>query len=253
MSVVRRAVRQRSEVVVLATEADLAQAVATRFAEAAASAVAERGRFAVALAGGTTPKAAYELLAAQPCRDDVPWDAVRFFFGDERCVPPDDPQSNYRMARDAMFEPLHIDATHVFRMRGDDPPQRAAAAYADLLLGELGPMPVLDLVMLGMGPDGHTASLFPGSSPRADDPAFVLAPFVPKFATYRLTLTPRTINAARAVVIATAGDAKADALAHVLEGPYDPNTYPAQIVEPVDGRLTWLVDRAAAAKLATPA
>jgi 6-phosphogluconolactonase len=175
---------------------------------------------------------------------------VLFFFGDERCVPPEDPESNYGMARDAMLAPLGIDAAHVFRMRGEDPPAQAAAAYAAVLQEQLGPSTVLDLVMLGMGPDGHTASLFPGSSPHDGGDALVAAPFVAKFDTYRITLTPRAINAARAVEIATAGTAKAAALAGALDGPYNPNLYPVQIVDPHSGKLTWLVDRAAAAQLA---
>jgi len=199
----------------------------------------------VALAGGSTPKAAYELLASTAHRGRVAWDAVRFFFSDERCVPPENPESNYGMANDTLLKPLGIDPKHVFRMLGEDVPAQAAAAYAQLLTNELGLEPVLDLVMLGMGPDGHTASLFPGSPPDAHDAELVEAPFVQKFGTYRITFTPRTINAAREVSIATHGAEKADALAHVLDGPFDPVTYPVQIVNPHSGRLVWFVDRAA--------
>jgi 6-phosphogluconolactonase len=246
---VSETVRARSTLVVVEDDAALARAVADRFAEAATRAVGARGRFAVALAGGSTPKAAYALLAQSPYREAVPWDGVRFFFSDERCVGPDDPESNFGMARDAMLAPLRIDAAHIYRMRGEDPPEQAAAAYAAMLSEQLGPDAVLDLVMLGMGPDGHTASLFPGSAPQDGGSELVAAPFVPKFDTYRLTFTPRTINAARAVQIATAGTAKAAALAGALDGPYDPNLYPVQIVQPHAGELTWLVDRAAAAQL----
>jgi 6-phosphogluconolactonase len=242
-------VRERVDLIVFDEEAALAQAVTERFVEAASEAVARAGRFDVALAGGSTPKATYALLAGSPYRERVRWTAVRFFFGDERCVPPDDPASNYGMARATLLDPLGIPPSNVFRMRGEADPAVAAAEYAQILVRELGLEPVLDLIMLGMGPDGHTASIFPGSSPVTDDTLLVNAPFVPKFGTYRITLTPRAINAALEVVIATAGAAKADAVAHALDGPYDPNTYPVQIVNPTHGRLIWMIDRAAAAKL----
>ncbi len=178
---------------------------------------------------------------------------MRFFFGDERCVPPDDAQSNYRMAREELLGPLGIADAAIFRMHGEHDPTVAAAAYADVLreLLERGDasVPQFDLVMLGMGPDGHTASLFPGSDPFEDDARLVRAPYVAKFSTYRITLTPLAINAAREVAVATAGPEKTDALAAVLRGPHEPQTYPAQILAPRSGRLTWLVDEAAAAKL----
>jgi 6-phosphogluconolactonase len=137
-------------------------------------------------------------------------------------------------------------------MHGEDEPQAAAGAYAGILKDELphtGGIPTLDLVMLGMGPDGHTASLFPGSDPFQDDDRLVRAPFVAKFDTYRITLTPKVLNAAREIDVATAGPAKTDALAAVLQGPHDPRRLPIQVLAPASGRLTWLVDRAAAAKL----
>jgi 6-phosphogluconolactonase len=164
-------------------------------------------------------------------------------------VPPSDAQSNYKMARDALFEPLAIAAEQIFRIRGEDEPGTAARAYADALKTELGPNPVFDLILLGMGPDGHTASLFPGSDPCEDDELLVRAPYVAKFSTYRITVTPRLINAGREVVIAAAGSEKAAPLATALEGPYDPKACPIQIVHPADGRLTWLVDRAAGGRL----
>src|SRR5579875_1137537 len=170
------------------------------------------------------------------------WRAIR--------VPPSDDASNYKMAKLAMFDPLKIDATHIFRMPGEADPQRAAAEYAEVLRTQLGERPRFDLIMLGMGPDGHTASLFPGSAPPADAPELVVAPFVPKLKAHRITLTPRVINAAKAVIIAAAGPTKTDVLERVLRGPYDPITYPVQLVAPVDGTLTWYVDRTAAAKLA---
>lgn len=241
--------RAKANVVVVADAAALARTLAEAFVDAGRDAIATRSRFDVALAGGSTPKDAYALLALPPLRAALDWSRVRFFFGDERCVPPDDDQSNYKMAREALFEPLGISAERIFRMRGEDEPSAAARAYADILKTDLGPNPVFDLILLGMGPDGHTASLFPGSDPLEDDELLVRAPYVAKFSTYRITLTPRVLCAARRVAIATAGPEKTAALSAVLEGPYDPIRYPIQIVNPAEGRLTWLVDRVAAAGL----
>jgi 6-phosphogluconolactonase len=240
-----------ANLVVAADEAALARMVAERFVAHAAAAIGARGRFDVALAGGSTPKAAYALIASAH-RAAVAWERVRFFFGDERCVPPTDDDSNYKMAKSTLLDPLAVPDSRVFRMHGEDDPQAAAGAYAAMLKDELAQVagvPTLDLVMLGMGPDGHTASLFPGSDPFQDDDQLVRAPFVAKFDTYRITLTPKMLNAAREIDVATAGPAKTDALAAVLEGPRQPNLLPIQVLAPTSGRLTWLVDRAAAAKL----
>ena len=238
--------------VVVAGQDVLAETVADFFLEAAARSLEVRERFDVALAGGSTPKAAYRLLAAAPRSSSLDWSRVRFFFGDERCVPPDDDESNYKMAYDAMLGPLGVAAASVFRMQGEDEPAAAAQAYAALVQAELrlaAGVPAFDLIMLGLGPDGHTASLFPGTDPRCDDDALVRAPWVEKFATHRLTLTPKVINAAAEVAIATAGAGKAPAVAAVISGPREPATYPAQIVAPSPGRLTWFLDRAAATEL----
>jgi len=239
----------RGNVIVAADESALAERLADAFIASARTAIEARGAFNVALAGGTTPKAAYELLATAPRRDAVAWDKVTFFFGDERCVSPDDEQSNFRTAKRALFDHLTLRSAQVHRMRGEEAPDRAAAAYALLLKTHLGVEPVFDLIMLGMGPDGHTASLFPGTDPLTENEQLVRAPFVEKFNVSRITITPHVINRARNVIIATAGEAKADALAAVLKGNDTPIDYPIQIVHPVDGSLTWLVDRAAAAKL----
>lgn len=238
----------RPDLVVVKDDQALARAVAERFVIAGRNAIVRRGRFNVALAGGSTPKAAYTLVATA-FADAVDWPRTRFFFGDERCVSPDDDESNYKMAKSTLLDALHIGDDCIFRMRGEDDPPAAARAYADILRGELGPELAFDLVMLGMGPDGHTASLFPGTDPTLEDAALVRAPFVEQFGTHRITLTPRVINAARAVAVATAGSSKAQALYAVLEGPRDPTRYPIQILEPQHGTLTWLVDEAAAAGL----
>ncbi len=244
---------ERSHLIVVADADALAERVARHTLEAGARALARHGRFDVALAGGSTPKAAYELLASSRFRGELDWTRVRFFFGDERCVPPDDDQSNFKMARTALLEPLGIAPAAIFRMRGEDEPQAAAAAYADVVRAELErddtDTPAFDLVMLGMGPDGHTASLFPGTDPLEENERLVRAPYVEKFATFRLTLTPKAIDAAHEIAVATAGDTKTDALAAVLDGPFEPSRYPIQIVRPRHGTLTWLVDEVAAAKL----
>jgi len=247
--IVKAASGRDADIVVVDGEPALAEHVADRFIDEADAAISNHGVFNVALAGGTTPKAAYELLAQDPRRGEIDWEKIRFFWSDERCVPPNDDESNYKMAKLAMLDRLDIDPKHVFRMLGEEEPEHAAAAYADVLRAQLGAQPQFDLIMLGMGPDGHTASLFPGSSPATDDRLLVNAPFVPKFGTHRITFTPRLINDAKAVLVATAGPTKTDVLTQVLRGPYDPNLYPVQIVAPTHGTLTWYVDQIAAAKL----
>lgn len=239
----------RGELVVVPDAAALAQALAERFVATAQAATARHGRFDVALAGGSTPKAAYELLGTAPLRERVEWNRVRFFFSDERCVPPDDNDSNYKMARTS-FGPVFCDyGAAVFRMRGEDDPQFAAHAYAGILREALGLQPIFDLIMLGLGADGHTASLFPGSDPFTDDALLVRAPFVEKFASYRLTLTPYVLNAAHATVVAVSGASKAPAVHAVLTARRQPAIYPAQVLGPRAGLLLWLADQQAASLL----
>ena len=221
---------------------ELAAAAASSFVEDAAGAIAERGRFAVALAGGSTPKATYEALA----RDhpgDVDWPNVHAFFGDERTVPPEHEDSNYRMAREALLNLVAIGSVH--RMRGELPPEEAAASY-ERDLGQFfgGEFPVLDLVMLGIGEDGHTASLFPETPALEVTDRLAVANPVPKLDTTRLTLTAPVLSAARAVYFLVAGESKAKALREILEGDADPRRYPAKLVRPPGGP-TWFVDRAA--------
>jgi 6-phosphogluconolactonase len=235
---------------ILPDESHLAEAAADRFIGIVETALRYRQIADVGLAGGSTPKAMNALLASSPRRGHVAWDRVRFFFGDERTVSPDDAESNYRMTRETLFDPLGIPADHVFRMHGEDDPQAAAAAYAEVLVRELGSRPRFDLLYLGMGPDGHTASIFPGTYAGIDDTKLVVANWVEQFKTWRITLTPHVINDATHVVITTGGSGKADALHGVLDGPPDPNKYPVQLVAPTDGELHWLIDEAAAAKLA---
>lgn len=241
--------RNLGDLQIFETPDNLAAALADAFVDDARNAIAQRGAFFVALAGGTTPKNAYRLLAQEPRRSQVDWNHVFVYFGDERCVPPESDESNYKMATDAFLRSVNIGADHVHRMRGEDEPLDAARAYAQLLVQTMGDRPHFDLLMLGMGADGHTASLFPGTDPTIDNDRLVRAPYVDKMSAYRITVTPLVINSARHVVIATEGLPKAPALYAVREGPYDPAIHPIQIVAPQDGRLSWMVDRAAAAEL----
>jgi 6-phosphogluconolactonase len=240
---------ERGHLQVCADAGDLAQSLADLIATSANSAVAGRGAFHIALSGGNTPKAAYELLAGNVLRAAIPWEQVFIYFGDERCVPPDDDRSNYRMAAHAFLDQVPIPPGNVHRIRGEIDPGMAANEYASTLRADFGSAPQLDLVLLGLGEDGHTASLFPGSNPDIDDGALVRAVYAKPQDMWRITLTPAVINASRRVVFAVDGAAKAAILAAVYEGPRDPVLYPAQIVSPASGELKWLVDEAAASML----
>lgn len=227
----------------------LARALADLFVSTGRAAITERGSFHVALAGGNTPRAGYELLAQQPLRDEISWARVYIYFGDERCVPPTDDRSNYAMAKRAFLDSVGVPKANVHRIAGEIDPGHAANEYASLLRAAFGNLPHLDLVLLGIGPDGHTASLFPGSPPETDDDALVRAVYAESQGMWRVTITPKVINSARTVAFAVEGPEKAEILATVYEGPIDPVKYPAQIVEPNPGQLIWLVDDAAAALL----
>lgn len=228
----------------------LARAVAERFVVRAAEAVAARGRFAAALAGGTTPRAAYALLALPDYAARIDWARVHVFWGDERCVPPEHLDSNYRMARQALLEHVPIPTENVHRLRGELEPQEAAAAYERELrrFFASGP-PSFDLVLLGLGRDGHTASLFPGATALDERERWAVACYVESLGAWRLTLTPVLFNAAVEVVFVVAGADKAEVLRQVLRGPHQPHLLPAQVIQPLRGRLRWLVDAAAAARL----
>jgi 6-phosphogluconolactonase len=212
----------------------------------AARAIAERGRFAIALSGGSTPKPVYERLAASP---RVDWTRVHLFFGDERCVPPDDSRSNYHMAKMALIDRIEIPKENVHRMRGEDDPEAAADAYAEELRSVLGERGRLDLVLLGLGDNGHTASLFPGLAAVTETKRTVMAAYVEVVGMWRLTMTPPVINAAHQVAFLASGAGKAEILHRVLEGPREPIVLPSQAVRPAEGRALWLIDAAAAAKL----
>jgi 6-phosphogluconolactonase len=236
--------RNPGELRIYPAPADVASALAGLFLERARAAIAERDNFAVSLAGGTTPKAAYQLLAGK--RDAIDWNAVQIFFGDERCVPLDHEQSNYRMAREAFLEAVGIPESNVYRMRGEDDPAEAARRYRDVLTGALGDAPRLDLVMLGMGPDGHTASLFPGTDPLTDSGELVRAVYAPTQSQWRITLTPNVLCAGRTIAFAVEGAGKTATLKDVREGAFRPEHYPSQILQTTGNELLWLVDTAAA-------
>jgi 6-phosphogluconolactonase len=219
-----------------------------------ASAMSERGSCTVALSGGSTPRAMFDLLARESYGEAPSWEQYELFWSDERAVPPEHPDSNYGMARDALLSKVPVPADHIHRMPAERTPlDRAAADYEAEIrhvvpAGEDG-VPVFDLIMLGMGDDGHTASLFPDSPALDEHERLVVPNYVEKLDAHRMTFTPRLINAARSVLFLVAGAAKADTLAAVLQGPRHPRRYPSQLVAPERGTLYWLVDRAAAAKL----
>jgi 6-phosphogluconolactonase len=228
------------------TPQELAHTAARDLIARAQEAIAERGRFAVALAGGSTPKATYEILA-RDYTDELDWSKVHVFFGDERTVSPDHEDSNYRMTQEALLSRVPVGSVH--RMRCELPPEEAAAAYEVELREFFGPSeepPRFDLILLGIGEDGHTASLFPHTPALDVTDRWVAANPVEKLDTIRLTLTVSVINAARAVNFLVAGEGKAGALREILEGDADPHEYPAKFIRPEDGDLTWMVDRTAA-------
>jgi 6-phosphogluconolactonase len=234
----------------------LAEAAARHVARRAREALAARGGFTLALAGGSTPRPVYERLASPPYAGEIDWARTKLFFGDERCVPPWDASSNYAMVRNALLERVRVPEANVHRMRGEDDPQDAARAYEALLRGALGavsigaaPAPALDLVLLGMGENGHTASLFPGTPALGETGRWVVAQYVEGLGTWRLTLTPALLNAARHVTFLVSGAGKARTLQRVLEGPRIPQELPAQIIQPARGELRWMVDAAAAGRL----
>ncbi|MDQ3704888.1 MAG: 6-phosphogluconolactonase [Chloroflexota bacterium] len=224
------------------------------FTQLAEEAAAQGRTFRVALSGGSTPRLLYQLLTSEEYRERVAWEGMEFFFGDERWVPRTDKDSNYKLANDYLFEPLGIDEGRVFPMPTEGvEPQEAAERYeADIRRAfslASREMPRFDLIFLGMGDDGHTASLFPHSPALHEYGKLVAANYVEKLDTWRTTLTYPVLNAAENVLFMVAGESKAPALKQVLEGEYDPKEYPSQLLREASGHVTWLVDRAAAAQL----
>ena len=236
-----------ASVEVLPDRPSLMRAAAEHVVEVAAQAT-KRGRFTVALSGGSTPADLYTLLATEAVARRIDWSRVDVFWGDERCVPPEHKQSNYRMARETLLAKVAVPEANVHRIRGEDDPKRAAAVYEELLRRALGASG-FDLVLLGMGDNGHTASIFPGLPAVTESSRWVLAQYVEVVGMWRVTLTPAVINAANHVTFLVAGAEKAERLRDVLEGPEQIEVLPSQAIKPPSGALRWLVDAPAAARL----
>ncbi len=225
--------------------AALAEAAAEHFVDHARQALAQRPRFAVALSGGTTPQAAYMRLAVPDFARQVDWPRVHIFWGDERCVPADHVDSDFRMAREALLNHIPLPPQNIHRLRGELEPRQAATDYAQDLRAFFGEAaPCFDLVLLGLGEDGHTASLFPGTAALRENEKWVAANWVEKLHTWRLTLTPPVINQALQATFIVSGAHKAEIVCEVLTGPYQPEVWPAQLVKA--RQVVWLADAAAA-------
>ena len=230
----------------------LSRAAADLFVKSAKQAVEEHGRFLVALSGGNTPIRLYRLLATEPYQGQIGWRRTHIFWGDERCVPPEDTGSSCGQAKQALLDHVGIPADNIHRIRGELGPALASAEYANTLkdFAEDGhDWPRFDLVLLGMGDDGHTASLFPGSEVNPDLPAMPVTAQYQDRPANRVTLTPKVFNSARQVIFLVTGESKAVTLARVLSDDYQSEELPAQRIHPLEGMVTWLVDETAASKL----
>ncbi len=245
--------------IVYPTAEAVAEAAAQLFTDSATQAVSARGRARIAISGGSTPKRMFALLAdsGKPYSTEVPWEKLDLFWVDERCVPPTDSESNFKMTKEALLDHVPLPSANVHRMQGETDPAQAAASYESDIRNtfklEGAETPTFDLVLLGMGDDGHTASLFPHTEALHEEGLIVTANHVPQKDTWRITLTKPVINQGREVVFLIEGAAKAAVLAEVLLGPYDPEARPSQLIRPASGRLSFLLDSAAAAKLPEPA
>ena len=241
------------EIRILKTATDLFEAAATEFAAQASAAVRANGRFTVALSGGSTPKTLYSLLATKP---GIPWDKICIFWGDERHVPPDHPESNYRMANEALLSKVSLRPENIFRIHAEEKDAAAAAQQYEQTLKDFfhlspGEFPRFDLIFLGVGPDGHTASLFPGTAALNEAKRLVVSNWVAKFNTDRITFTFPVLNAAAYVIFLLSGADKAATLQEVLEN--KAADLPSQKVDPVNGKLVWVVDEPAARTLSRSA
>lgn len=240
------------EVRILKTAAELFEAGAAEFAALASQAVQASGKFTVALSGGSTPRTLYSLLAT---KSGIPWDKICFFWGDERHVPPDNPESNYRTAHEALLSKVPVRPENIFRIRAEEKDPATAAQQYEQSLKDFfhlspGEFPRFDLVLLGVGPDGHAASLFPGTAALNEKQRLVVANWVPKFNTHRITFTFPVLNAAACVIFLASGPDKAEILHQVLEK--SSANLPSQRVHPSHGNLLWLIDGPAATALSRP-
>ena len=245
----------RAPDITIAADADaLFRAAASVFQRVSADAVAARGSFTVALSGGSTPKGLFSLLATdEVLRSAIAWDRGAFYWSDERHVPPDDPDSNYRMAQDALLSRVPVRADRVHRVRAEQPDAAVAAITYEVdirrTLDSYGEIPRFDLILLGLGADGHTASLFPGTPALAERSRLVTANRVETLGVDRITMTYPLLNAARLVMFVVAGSEKAAAVRAVLQPDPDTPELPARLVQPENGEVVWVLDRAAASQL----
>ncbi len=228
-----------------------ARAAAAFVADAAAEGLRERSRFSLVLSGGGTPRPVYERLPGAMGAAGVEWGSVHIFWGDERCVSPEHPASNYRMASEAFLAEAPIPEANLHRLACERDPEQGAAAYEELLRSYFEPEsePRFDLILLGLGADAHTASLFPGSVLLEERERWVAAAYVEALDSWRATLTPPAINAARRVAFLVRGEGKAEVVRKVVKGSRNPRRWPAQLVQPRTGELHWFLDEAAASQL----
>lgn len=243
------------DIIICPDTAELNRSAAARFVSLANEASASSGRFAVAISGGSTPKALYSLLATPGFFERIPWPKVHLFWGDERCVPPDHPDSNYRMVRESLLSKINLAPENVHRMAGEKEPKTAAVEYEEQLIKFFrlseGAPPRFDLILLGLGEDGHTASLFPESDALKETQRLVTTTYVPKLNAHRLTLTLPVLNESAEIFFLVAGASKAAIVKELLVTRPTIAKFPAQRIQPVDGALTWFITRDAAAELPT--
>jgi len=210
----------------------------------------KKDKFTFVLSGGSTPKQLYTLLADSPYRESIPWEKIHFFWGDERAVPFEDSRNNAKMAYDELLDKVGVKAENIHVMRTDIGPEESSAEYEKILKQYFnGSETTFDFVLLGMGDDGHTLSLFPGTPVTHEQDAWVTSFFLPAQDMYRITLTAPVVNHAACVAFLAVGAGKAETLKHVLEGDFEPDTYPSQVIKPSKGKLIWFIDEAAAANL----
>ena len=233
---------------------EIALVAAQTIVQIAQDTIKRHDRLTIALAGGSTPKGLYHLLASDAFRSQIPWEKIHIFWGDERHVPPDHPESNYRMAQETLLSQIPLPPHHIHRIHSELPNASEAAEQYEQEIKECfqvksQEIPRFDVILLGMGPDGHTASLFPGTAAVHETERFVVAPWVEKFKTYRMTLTPPVLNEASQIIFLVSGSDKSETLQEVLEGDFQPDTHPVQIVRPIQGEVLWLIDEAASGSL----
>jgi 6-phosphogluconolactonase len=230
--------------------AAVATTAAKRIADLSEDAIETHGHFSIALSGGSTPKALFQLLATDPFVNRIKWKNWRIYFGDERCVPPTHADSNFLMATESLLCKVPIAPENIHRMKGELDPNQAAKEYGELLKSHFNDGG-LDVILLGMGDDGHTASLFPNTTALSETKHRCVANFVEKLNTWRITMTTPFINRARQIIVMATGANKADRLHQVLDGPPDTQNLPIQLIDPPNGQALWLLDAPASAKLAT--